>query len=86
MPGWLQRPIESKVKAASTASPIVTFLALVVLHYVPWLNGSGELVADAITALLGALGTFVAGYLAKHTPRPDLTPTAPTAPSVSTPS
>lgn len=79
-PGYslFQKPIEAKVKATSTASPIVTFLVLLILHYVPWLNGDGELVADAITAILGALGTFLAGYLAKHTPRPDLSPGAPT--------
>lgn len=78
----LQKPIETKVKAATTASPIVIFLVLLILHFVPWLNGDGELVADAITAALGALGTFLAGYMANHTPRPPQVPVTPVVPTV----
>jgi len=66
----LQRPIETKVKAATTASPIAFLIALAIVHYVPWLKDQSELLTDAIAAALGALGAFAAGYLAAHTPRP----------------
>jgi len=63
-------PVETKVKAGAGGAVVATLIALVILHYVPWLNGDGELVADAIGALLAGLGSLVAGYQAKHTPRP----------------
>lgn len=76
----LKGPVETKVKAAATASPFATLLVLVILHFVPWLNGDGELLADVIASALGAVATLIAGYLAKHTDRPDLAPLAPVQP------
>lgn len=69
--------VEGKVKAASTTAAVVgiatTELGLYVFHgAVPdWATGAiGGIVTGALT--------FVAGWLAKHTPR--ITPSAPAAP------
>lgn len=68
-------PIETKVKAGAGGASVAVLIALVVLHYIPWLNGNGELVADAIGAIIAGIGSLVAGYRAPHTPRPVTPPT-----------
>lgn len=83
----LESKVEAKVKAASTASGITGFVVtllggLAVFH--------GGAVPSVITAAVGAVVTggltFLAAYLAKHTPRtvaavpaPVVPPVAPTA-------
>lgn len=66
----LEQAVETKVKAATTASAITGFIvteigSLTVFHAQP--------VPAVITSAVGALVTggltFVAGWLAKHTPR-----------------
>lgn len=71
-------PIEAKVKAGAGGATVAALIALVILHFVPWLNGNGELVADAIAAIIGGAGSFIAGYQARHTPRPTTATTTPT--------
>jgi hypothetical protein len=66
-------PIETKVKAGAGGATVAALIALIILHFVPWLNGSGELLHDAIAAIIGGviggIGSFAAGYQARHTPR-----------------
>lgn len=72
--------IEAKVKAASTVaagvSLVVSLLSLYVFHGV---------VPDWVTAIVGTLvtglSTLLAGWLAKHTPRPSDATGGTTAPS-----
>lgn len=70
-------PVEIKVKAGAGGAALAALIALIILHYVPWLNGSGQLVADAIGALIAGVGSFIAGYRAPHTARPVAPPAAP---------
>ena len=74
--------VETKVKAASTTALVTSFVMDLVAKYV-FPNGvPGWATALISGAVVGGL-TFVAGWLAKHTPRPlpDTPPTAPPAPA-----
>jgi len=63
------RTVETKVKAASTTALVTSFVMDLVAKYV-FPNGvPGWATALISGAVVGGL-TFVAGWLAKHTPRP----------------
>jgi hypothetical protein len=78
--GALIDKVETKVKAASTAAAITGLVLSLLGAYV--FKGSvpewGQAAID--TVVTGGL-TFVAGWLAKHTPRVVDTPAAPVAPA-----
>src|SRR6266568_4751886 len=63
-------PVESKVKAG-TAAAAVSGLALWALGHYVFKAGVPDVVASWTYAIVPALLTFGAGYLAKHTPRLD---------------
>jgi hypothetical protein len=74
--------VETKVKAASTTALVTSFAMDLVAKYV-FPNGvPGWATALISGAVVGGL-TFVAGWLAKHTPRPAAPdkPAAPAAPA-----
>jgi uncharacterized membrane protein YjjP (DUF1212 family) len=66
---------EKKVTAATLAAAVVTIVVWI-LHSAAHVDIPPEVAAALATVLVG-----VAGYLAPHTHRPDLAPTAPAAPS-----
>lgn len=63
--------IEKKVTAATAASASITFVLWVLSHFV-----FGAEVPDAVAGIVAvvvpAIVTFVAGYVTRHTNRPDL--------------
>jgi hypothetical protein len=64
-------PIETKVSAATIAAAVSGLVLWALQSYV----FKGELpapVAAAVQVIVPAVVTFAAGYLAPHTPRPDL--------------
>lgn len=72
-------PVESKVKAATVGAgagaAIGTFIDWLVDAYVitpHHLDGNPAPVTALITLATSAAVAYVLGYLAKHTPRPDL--------------
>lgn len=64
--------VETKVTAASITAALVG-LALWALNTYAFPSGTPVEVEAVITVAVTYLSTFAAGYLAKHTPRPDLT-------------
>jgi len=71
--------VETKVKAASTTALVTSFVMDLVAKYVFPDGVPGWATAVISGAVVGGL-TFVAGWLAKHTPRqPAETPAAPAA-------
>jgi hypothetical protein len=69
--------VETKVKAASTTALVTSFVMDLVAKYVFPDGVPGWAIAVVSGAVVGGL-TFVAGWLAKHTPRePAETPAAP---------
>ncbi len=64
--------IETKVTAASVTAALVG-LALWALNTYAFPSGTPAEVEAVITVGVTYLSTLAAGYLAKHTPRPDLT-------------
>ena len=71
-------PVEKKVQA-STAAAAVSGLALFILGRYVFKGDVPDVVTSWVYAAVPALLTFAAGYLARHTPRPDVPP--PAAPS-----
>jgi hypothetical protein len=67
----MDRPIESKVTAATVATA-VTGLVLWVLGKLVFRGDVPEPVAGAVLTVVPAIAAFVAGWWARHTPRPDL--------------
>lgn len=74
-------PTESKVKAAASAAGItgaVVTLLMYLLDLVPAVHDMDPTLKGALLALVtGAVGagaTYVAGWWAKHTPRPSVEP------------
>lgn len=67
----MNAPIETKVTAGAVTAAVVSFIAWLLSRYV--FDGA---VPDAVYGLLVVLipgvSSFVAGYMAKHTPRADL--------------
>ena len=72
-------PVETKVKAG-TAAAAVSGLALWILGRYVFRGDVPDVVASWVYAAVPAAVTFAAGYLAKHTPRPDVP--APAVPEV----
>jgi hypothetical protein len=64
-------PIERKVQA-STAAAAVSGLILWVLGTYVFKGSVPDVVASWTYAIIPALITLAAGYLARHTPRPDI--------------
>jgi len=68
-------PIERKVKAATIAVYIATSALLGILNGVTDANlvaGLPDWLEVFVAPLLPAAAAWIAGYRAKHTPRPDL--------------
>jgi len=72
-------PVETKVKAG-TAAAAAAGLAMWALGRYVFKGVVPDVVASWVYAIVPAAVTFAAGYLARHTPRPDTTP-APAPPS-----
>ena len=72
-------PVEAKVQA-STGAAAVSGLALWSLGHWVFKGSVPDVVASWVYVLVPAAVTFGAGYLAKHTARPDAVPPAPPAP------
>jgi hypothetical protein len=70
-------PVEPKVKAGAGGAVVAALIALIIMHYIPWLNGSGELLAYAIGAIIAGGGSLLAGYQARHVARPTDVPPVP---------
>lgn len=68
------KPIEQKVTAASTAALIASFIVGLIVLQVPALSGLASVLQAAIVAVITTGFTAAAGWLAHHTPRPDLAP------------
>jgi hypothetical protein len=63
-------PVESKVKAAGWAALVAAFVVAWVVVRVPALAGLSDVLQAGIVAVLTAGSAGVAGWVAKHTPRP----------------
>lgn len=63
-------PIETKVKASTAASIVAGFILWVLATYV-FKGVVPEPVALLVFLAISGGGTFLAGYLARHTARPD---------------
>jgi hypothetical protein len=69
-------PVETKVQASTVAAG-VSCLTLWVLGRYVFKGAVPDVVASWMYALVPGALTFVAGYFARHTPRPDLPPVLP---------
>ena len=76
--------VEQKV-TASTAAAAVSGIVLWILGRYAFKTGVPDVIASWVYVAVPAVITFAAGYLAKHTPRPDLVPPAPPPAPGSTP-
>jgi hypothetical protein len=72
----LAGPVEKKVQA-STAAAAVSGLVVWVLGRYVFRGAVPDAVASWIYVVVPGLVTFAAGYLARHTGRPDLQPVPP---------
>ena len=68
--------IEKKVQASSAAAAASGLVLFVLGRYV-FKGAVPDVVASWVYAAVPAAVTFAAGYLARHTPRPDLAPVTP---------
>ena len=64
-----KEPIETKVKAASLASALGSFVVALIVLKVPALAGAADLIQAAVVGAVTTLSTAAAGWLAAHTPR-----------------
>jgi len=64
-----REPMETKVKAASLASAVGSFVVALLVLKVPALAGAADLIQAAVVGAVTTLGTAAAGWLAAHTPR-----------------
>ena len=62
--------VETKVQAASWAALVAAFVVGWLVHKAPFLAGMAEPLQAAVVGALTAAAAGVAGWLAKHTPRP----------------
>jgi len=62
-------PVESKVKASTTAAA-VSGIALWIIGRYAFKGSVPDVVTSWTYAIVPSILTFIAGYLAKHTPRP----------------
>lgn len=65
----MSAPVESKVKAASLASLASTFVVAWVVYKAPGLASIADPIQAGVVGLFGAGSAWVAGWLAKHSPR-----------------
>jgi hypothetical protein len=68
------QPVEQKVKAASLASLATSFVVGLIVLEVPFLSGAAPFLQVSILTAITTAATAAAGWLAKHTHRPDLGP------------
>lgn len=83
-------PIETKVKAAAAGGAATLLVSQILLKFLPVLkdldqDALGKVLDVVVTTGLGALGAYVAGWKARHTPRPDLEPPAASGPTLVAP-
>jgi hypothetical protein len=71
-------PVELKVKAGTAAAAVAGLVLWVLGRYV-FKGAVPDVVASWVYAIVPAAVTFAAGYLTRHTPRPDLAAPAPPA-------
>lgn len=65
----MSAPVETKVKAASLAALVASFLVSLLVIKVPAIAGAADLLQTAVIAVVTSLGTWAGGWLASHTPR-----------------
>jgi hypothetical protein len=65
----MSAPVERKVQAASLTTLVVLFVTYEIVTNVPFLSGQTTLVQGLVTSAVTTAFTFLAGWLAKHTPR-----------------
>jgi hypothetical protein len=70
----MNAPVESKVKASGWAALLAGFVVAYVVTSVPALAGMADLLQALVVGVLTSLAAGVAGWLAKHTPRPSNAP------------
>lgn len=66
----MSAPVERKVQASSLTALVVTFLTYEIITNVPFLSGQSTLVQGLVGGAVTSGLAFLAGWLAKHTPRP----------------
>lgn len=71
-------PVEQKVKASTTVAA-VSGLCLWALGKYVFKGDVPDVIVTCVYILVPGVLTFVAGYFAKHTPRPELQPVQPPA-------
>ena len=67
----MSAPVESKVTAATIAAALTTFVLWLLAEYV-FDADVPTAVAGIVAVVVPGVVTFIAGYSAKHTRRPDL--------------
>jgi hypothetical protein len=75
MPTYAKAPIETKVKAASLGSYLGGVLLMAILNAATNVNiiaGLPDWLESLLAPVLTTAITFLSGWAAKHTPRPDL--------------
>jgi hypothetical protein len=70
-------PMEAKVVAAGWTALVASFIVSWIVTAVPGLSSMGSLLQSLIVAALTSAAAFIAGWLARHTPRPGDNPPAP---------
>ncbi len=65
----MSAPVEAKVKYATWAAAVASLIVGYVVLHVPALKDLSEYMQIGLVTALTTLGTYVAGYWAKHTPR-----------------
>lgn len=73
-------PVEAKVTASAGAAA-ASGLVLFVLGRYAFRGAVPDVIASWVYAAVPAVLAFAAGYLARHTPRPDLAPAPPAPPA-----
>ena len=64
-------PVETKVTAGALSAAVVSFIAWVLDRYV-FAGAIPDAVYGLLVVLVPGLSSFIAGYFARHTHRPDL--------------
>lgn len=65
----MSAPVERKVQASSLATLVTAFVTYLIITNVPFLADQSTLVQGLVGGLVTGAFAFVAGWLAKHTPR-----------------
>lgn len=66
----MAEPVETKVTVASVAAAIASFVVSILVIKIPAVAGFADLAQAAIIAALTTGATYLAGWWAKHSPRP----------------